>query len=221
MLNLNTCFNNFKSILCLNGQIPARDFFINKNLPIIATDGAGSQLLSMNIIPQIIVGDFDSFDYNKLPKTADIELVQIPEQNTTDCQKALNLIHSRKLFPCLIYGATGRETDHTLYNLNIIAEYSHKHTIIFHDSAYTYKQKYGIFLNDHLVGDLPIGNKFSILTFSTAIVSSHGLEWELENMSLTNTNSSIRNLVKEKKIEIFVHSGQALVLFDTKHTTTP
>ena len=214
MIDLKTYFDSVRSIVCLNGELPAKDLFARKaNLPLIAADGAGSRLINMGIVPSIIIGDLDSVDKSTIP--AHTEVISIPNQDTTDFEKVLLTIEKRELFPCLIYGATGLESDHTLYNLNIIADYSLRHRIIFHDSAYKAKEKYGIFVSDRLTANLKIGSKISLLTLTSAVVSTHGLTWDLEKTTLTPRISSARNLIRENLIEINVHNGNLLVLFDS------
>jgi len=214
MIDLSTYVNALKSILCLNGEIPSADFFMRKpELPLIAADGAGHALINMGIIPDLIVGDLDSIDRSVVPTHT--EIICITEQNSTDFEKCLRIIEARNLFPCLVYGATGKESDHALYNFKIMADYALRHTIIFHDSAYKAKEKYGVFVSDHLVGSLKIGAKLSLLAFAPAIVSTKGLAWDLDQMTLSPHVSSTRNAVQSNPVEITVHSGSALVLFDS------
>lgn len=215
MIDLNNIFKSIKSIICLNGAIPSKDYFTRTpHLPIIAADGAGSELIKMGIIPNLIVGDLDSIDKEILGAYTDI--ICIPDQNSTDFEKTLLIVRERNLFPCLIYGATGQESDHTLYNLNIMAEYSQHYKIIFHDSACDTKEKYGIFVRDTLIGELDINSKISLLSFTSAIVSSEGLMWDLTNMQLSPKVSSTRNAIKSSKFKITIHNGNALVIFDTQ-----
>ena len=52
--------NKFKSILCLDGELPSAAFFFFFTLPIIAADGAANTLMQMGVLPQIVIGDLDS-----------------------------------------------------------------------------------------------------------------------------------------------------------------
>lgn len=213
MIDLDNHFNSIKSIICLNGEIPSKKFFMRQsNLPIIAADGAANTLIFMGIVPTLIIGDLDSIDSEIIPNS--VEVLHIAEQNSTDFEKCLRVLEERKLFPCLVYGATGKELDHTLYNINIIAEHSLRDHIIFHDSAYKAKEKYGIFVRDAMIGNLIIGSKISLLSLSPSIVSTNGLTWELSQMNLSPKISSVRNSIKFNPVEIIVHSGSVLVLFD-------
>jgi thiamine pyrophosphokinase len=161
--------------------------------------------------------------------SCNIEILHIHDQNHTDFEKCLQILRERKLFPCLVYGATGKESDHTLYNLSLMAEQAaldHANVmthnvltqqIIFHDSAYQEREKYGIFVTSKLCGVLPIGAKISLMAFSPSVVSTIGLQWELSHKALSidvPKNSSVRNVVRSAAVEITVHHGNVLVLFD-------
>lgn len=213
MIDLNKHFDSIKSVLCLNGEIPSKDFFMRHlNLPLIAADGAANTLIRMGIMPTLIVGDLDSLDSAIIPNF--VEILHISEQSSTDCEKCLITLKERVLFPCLIYGATGKESDHTLYNLSVLDEYSQYHKIIIHDSAYKSKEKYGIFVSDSLMGDLKLGSKISFLSFTPSIISTKGLTWELNNLNLSAKKANLRNSIKSNPFEVIIHSGNVLVLFD-------
>ncbi len=213
MINLEISLAKLKSILCLNGEIPNREFFLrHADLPIIAADGASNTLISMGFIPKLIIGDLDSIDRSIIPPAT--EIMHITDQDSTDSEKSLLVMAQRELFPCLVYGATGKELDHTLHNLTIMAAYSKLQSIIFHDSVYKTQEKYGVFVTDKFTGQLKIGAKISLLSLSSALISSKGLKWELNQMHLSAQHSSIRNEVKVTNIEITVHSGTVLILFD-------
>lgn len=213
MIDLNKYFDSIKSVLCLNGEIPSKYFFMRHlNLPLIAADGAANALIKIGIIPTLIVGDLDSLDRATIPHS--IEILHISEQSTTDLEKCLRTLKQRELFPCLIYGATGKESDHTLYNLSVLDDCSQHYEMMFHDSAYRAKEKYGVFVSNSLVGDLKLGSKISFLSFCNSIISTKGLTWELNNFKLSVKKLSIRNAIKSNPFEVIVHSGNVLVLFD-------
>ncbi len=214
MTDIQTIFQSIRCVLCLNGEIPNPDFFLKcANIPLFACDGAGSRLIKQGVYPNLISGDLDSLDHSIVP--AEIEIKHTPDQNYTDLEKALNILIERKLFPCLITGTTGREIDHTINNINVILKYSQNHPILFHDSAYTDKEKFGIFVFDSLIGNFEANTKISILPYPKATVSSKGLKWNLDKDTLSqDTKSSALNVVQISPIEITVHNGVVLVLFD-------
>ncbi len=214
MFNTQNIFHSIKSIVCLNGEIPKQEFFIQyPKIPLIACDGAGSRLIKQGLYPDLIVGDLDSLDRSIVPDT--IEIIHTPDQNYTDFYKTLSILEEKKLFPCLVCGTTGKEIDHTLENINTILKYSQQNTILFHDSANSTGEKYGIFVFLSLEINVKVNSKISILPFPEAIVSSIGLKWDLEHSFLSqNVKSSVRNVAERSLVRMNVHQGTVLVLFE-------
>lgn len=213
MIDLQSQFKAFKSIVCLNGIIPEKRLFTKySDLPLIVTDGAANTLIEMGVIPSTIIGDLDSLNMDIVP--SHIEVIYMYDQDHTDLQKLLTLIESRQLFPCLIYGATGKETDHTLYNLAVMEDCSRRHMIIFHDSAYEDKEKFGIFVSDGICGNLSINAKISIIAYVFSKVTTRGLNWDLKNKEMSPLTSSVRNIIRCNQFEICIEYGRVLILFD-------
>lgn len=104
----------YKSILCLNGDLPEVDFF-DKNLPIIAADGAANSLINMGIKPSMVIGDLDSI-------TADNQALENThlhyDQNFCDFEKSLDYLKKNDLLPSIIVGLNGGFIDHILNNIN-------------------------------------------------------------------------------------------------------
>ena len=74
----------YKSVLCLNGDLPKASFFREMDLPIIAADGAANYLIKNDILPEVIIGDLDSIDRKQFKqfkqfKSLPFELFQLLE----------------------------------------------------------------------------------------------------------------------------------------------
>ena len=79
-----------KVSVILNGQMPINNTLINKinnSDYIIAVDGSANKLFDLEIIPDVIIGDLDSFQN---VNNKNIELVETPDQNKTDFRKPWN-----------------------------------------------------------------------------------------------------------------------------------
>ena len=107
---------HYRSVLCLNGELPGAHFFRQNTLPLIAADGAANKLVKMQLTPEIIIGDLDSVN-------SDIRLqhsvLHKPCQNSSDFQKALDYLEVHQLLPTIIVGVSGGRIDHILNNVNI------------------------------------------------------------------------------------------------------
>ena len=96
---------------------------------IICADGGADQLISHNFTPDIIVGDMDS---TKLKKENFKGLwISSPNQNRTDLQKILDWCVTNNVTEVTVLGIMGKREDHSLGNLHILAEFSHKLDIQF------------------------------------------------------------------------------------------
>lgn len=200
-------FSSFKSVLCLNGELPSKRLLLSFDLPIIAADGAYNKLSNMGINPVITIGDLDSIS----PKLLDqIPHVRNTDQDYSDFQKALQYIIANDLYPSIICGISGGYFDHILNNLSIFLQF-----------------KDNIFLDDKIVGflsnqqtslQLPINTKISIFGIPSCEISTTGLKWELKNelLKFPGKNSSL-NRVKTQKVFLDISKGSALIII-YKHT---
>jgi thiamine pyrophosphokinase len=204
----------FKSILCLNGRLPAKNWFLKyQNAILVAADGAANTLAAMDIIPDFIIGDLDSVNLSII--SCKEEIIKIADQDTTDFEKCLFEMQKRDLFPSLILGISGGELDHTIYNLNCFMQYAKKHSLFFLDidEHNKYKLGFSAFANIDIADSK--GKTISLLPFTQAIVSTKGLRWELNSCKLSvANNSSVRNVVVEELASIQVNNGELLILLD-------
>ena len=95
-----------------------------------AIDGAYQYLLENNIKPHFISGDFDSLE--NIPK--EIETIETPDQNFTDFDKILQILFNKGHKTIDVFGASGKEQDHFLGNLNTAVQWKKKLKITFFDN---------------------------------------------------------------------------------------
>lgn len=88
---------------------------------LVAADGGAYTVLGHDVVPDVIVGDLDSFT-DAAP--AGTELIHNPDQETNDLQKALTLALERGVDHAVIAGAIGDRLDHGLNNLSVLQEYT-------------------------------------------------------------------------------------------------
>lgn len=198
---------NNKALLFLNGEIPtifptATDYDL-----IFCTDGAFHYLRQLNIMPDVISGDFDSTQHNDFP--AGIEVISTPEQNDTDFAKALQIIIDKGFEHVDVFGASGRQQDHFIGNLNAAFRFKNQINILFYDnySHYFFAEK-----ETKLEGYF--GRTISLLPFPECKnIVTKGLEYPLNNEDL-NLLSRIgtRNKATEDLVTIDYSEGN-LVIF--------
>ncbi|MEG2521971.1 MAG: thiamine diphosphokinase, partial [Anaerovoracaceae bacterium] len=95
-----------------------------ENYFIIAADGGYDILTSVNIVPNLIVGDLDSNSI-EIPKEISSFIVKA-EKDETDLDLAINKSIENSYEDIIIVGGIGGRLDHTLGNIQTIVGYTIK-----------------------------------------------------------------------------------------------
>lgn len=198
---------NYRCLVCLNGALPEKSFFQQCSIrPLIAVDGSANQLLAKQIPFDLVIGDLDSI---QRPILDHIEVIHLPHQSQSDFEKLIDYLKQKNLFPAIILGVGGGHLDHILNNINLFSNLN----CVFYSPPIL-----GLMIksNRHFKMSLPKDTKISLIPLPTAIVSSKGLKWELDqsDLSFPGQNSCF-NRTKEENIVITVQYGQVLALLYT------
>ena len=189
---------NKKYSIILNGEFPKSDKLFNQIKSsdfIIATDGSANTLIDNKIIPNIIIGDLDSY---KPDKNHDIEVLPVIDQSKTDFQKTLDWCVENKINKLSIFAFSGKSEDHSLGNLFILNEFSDvidwqafsDYTIV---TPCLGKKRFNSFKEQ----------KVSLFTFEKeAMINSQNLEYKLDNYTLRPSASAVRNISKNDNFTI-------------------
>jgi thiamine pyrophosphokinase len=210
--------NKFDAIVCLNAEIPDKSFFEMHDVPLIAADGAAILLYRKGIIPDIVIGDLDSF-YSEKEHVFfnDKSVIHITDQETNDFEKALNYCINNDMKKILIVGFHGGELEHSLNNWSIFFRYSKKADICIFDH-----ERYGISINQSFSLDVKIGEMISIIPEPSAILKTTGLKWELNDETLTfGMREGARNEAVSTRIEIEIISGDILLFINSQLPYSP
>ncbi len=86
---------------------------------VIAADSGYQNAVALGIKPQLVVGDFDSFPEDRLPR--DIERLTVPaEKDFTDAQLAVDIALKKGCHRMTIVGGLSGRLDHTLSCLALL-----------------------------------------------------------------------------------------------------
>ncbi len=107
-----------------------RDLYVSGG-HLVGADGGADQIVAAGLTPEAIIGDFDSLK-NVDAWLGRTRLMRIPEQDTTDFEKAL---YSTQAPVTIALGMTGGRFDHTLAALDAVAKYAVDRAIILVDEA--------------------------------------------------------------------------------------
>lgn len=217
-----------KKVIIITGGRTETDFVAEvyrEYLPdvVIAADRGVMAAKELDIIPDYIVGDFDSGDttvveyFKSQFEIHGKPIVRTfnPEKDETDTEIAISLALTLKPEDIVIIGATGTRLDHTMANIGllhkameggvkarIIDEYN---VVSIHDREITLKR------------DKAFGECFSLIPFTENVrgLNIKGAKYELENYILSAGNSlGVSNEFNKSTVKISFASG-ILILFQT------
>ncbi|MDD4960831.1 MAG: thiamine diphosphokinase [Candidatus Marinimicrobia bacterium] len=114
-----------EACLFLNGTVPdpavLRQYCPRKTLR-VAADGAYDYCLQLGFTPDVLIGDMDSVQ--RLPTTAETELIRDSDPDFGDLEKCLRYCREKSVSDLYIFGADGKMTDHFLINIVTLAQYA-------------------------------------------------------------------------------------------------
>ena len=119
-------------VIFANGEIPDLDkarLLLRADDTIICADGGMRHALALGLQPNLIIGDMDSAERDRLRKLQDedvpIELFS-HDKNETDLELAINHAVDLKPNQIMIVGALGGRLDQTLGNIALLINTRHK-----------------------------------------------------------------------------------------------
>lgn len=119
-------FADFSTVIVANGEVPSSELslsILNDKKRIVCCDGALQKLLSVNVLPDVVVGDGDSMDAELL-HGHEIPYHQDRSEEYNDLQKALKYCMANGYDDILLLGCGGLREDHFIANLSIMVMYS-------------------------------------------------------------------------------------------------
>lgn len=196
------------ALLFLNGNPPK--YVSTKTYDIIGcTDGAYHYAKDFELKLDFVLGDFDSINPSEIKN---IEIIEKPNQNFTDFEKAIHYLLEIGITHVDIWGASGKEEDHFLGNISVLYQYHQKIEMVFHS-----EQNYFLLAKKETKIITETGKIISLFPLNKVKkITTKGLEFPLEKENLKiGKRIGIRNKANENEVIIKLKSGK-LLLFVTK-----
>ena len=196
--------NGLKAVIFLNGQ-PFSGKIDCEGAVVIAADGGYQDCVRRGIMPDHVVGDFDSLGY--VPTGAK----QVPaKKDFTDGEMACELAISLGATEVDIYGGGGKREDHFYGNLQLLYALLQKGI-----AARMITDESTIFLCDKEFSlSLPIGTTLSVAPFAGElhIDKSRGFVYAAQDLTIElGSTRGISNLTQEKDVGMTFRKGVAVV----------
>ena len=178
--------NSRSAVIIAKGRFPRHPIplsYINKAEYIVCCDGAANEFIAGGGIPNAIVGDGDSVSAENRQRFGSILHIN-RDQETNDLTKSVHYCVQQGITDIVIVGGTGRREDHTLGNISLLAEYiaidEINHVIMTTD--------WGIFtpIRADQVFQSFKGEAVSLFSIDREPITTHNLEYALDNRVLTN-----------------------------------
>lgn len=138
---------------------------------VVAADGGAQNAMDLGRLPDLVIGDFDSFDpAGRIPED---RLLRVDEQDSTDFQKCLERISAPRV---LALGFLGRRIDHSLAVLSALAAHPPGWCVLVggHDVVVHCPARLGL--------DLPPASRVSLFPMRPVTARSEGLEWPVAGL---------------------------------------
>ncbi len=172
---------------------------------VVAADGGADRLLRLNVLPEAVIGDFDSLSAKARAAIPLDRQHPMAEQLTTDFDKALRSINAPLI---LALGFAGARLDHGLAAMNTLVQRAAQRCILIGPQDVAFAAPPRIELS------LTPGEPLSLFPMGPVTGSSTGLEWPIVGISFApdgTTGTSNRVVARRVALE-FDRPGMLVIL---------
>ncbi len=188
---------------------------IKRGDTIIGVDGGVDTLFNIDLVPDVIIGDFDSIKLdNKYLASDNIKKISHPpEKDFTDTELAVDYAINKDSKSIIIVNDMQNRTDHAL---GIIATLANLHQQGIHSMILSNHQAL-LFLNTSTEIKLKVGLEVSLIPFSSEVkgITTSGLYYPLKNESLYSTSArGVSNKTNSDRQTITFDQGMLLLVIN-------
>lgn len=217
-----------KAVIFLNGDrtdISAVKQYIDDKTLIIGVDGGTNHILKLGLKPNVVIGDFDSFEEPKNVTARErsdrgnlVEYIRYPrDKDFTDGELAIEYAIKKGCKEITVFGLLGSRVDHVLGNILLLLKKEYAETSI---KIIEGNQEIYIIRNDAVIHGKK-GDTISFMPIDGVVQSTKtsGLKYPLENYQLSiQGNRGISNLLTKDTAAITLKKVVLLVIHqrDTK-----
>ena len=204
-----------KTVIFANGDLSIQDIDLPKGTKVIAADGGLRHCLKLEIMPHVIIGDFDSANDDALSvmERNGAKLIQYPtDKNETDLELAINYAIEKGANNITLYGLLGGRWDMSIANILLLASpaYQAVNFRVTDDNLDLFILHGGRSLTIYgnpgdTVSVIPLSPEPTGITYA-------GLAWSMENASLPfGSPRGVSNCLIKEKATLKLNSGVILI----------
>lgn len=204
-----------KGLIVSSGKIEnlsVLETLVSENNFIVCADGGLDHLRRIGLLPNLVLGDFDSISKEGLNfiKDNSIELLKFPKmKDKTDTELAIIYLMENGYKDITITGVTGSRMDHTIANVFLLKKLR-KQGII----AKIVDDNNTIYFEDRILKLKKIDGYISIIPLNKegASISLEGFLYQLDKKHIPFASTiGISNEIIEELGIIRIHSGEVLI----------
>jgi thiamine pyrophosphokinase len=204
-----------KTIIFANGKIENLDLLkelVQENDYLIAADGGLKHIRAIERVPDLLIGDLDSFEKKDLKwiEQKGVEIRKFSEKkDQTDLELAILEAVDRSAERLMIVGGLGGRIDQTLANINLLLIPEIQNIDVRIDDGM--EELFLITRHAFIHGNK--GDTVSLLPLNRPAmgVTTKGLTYKLQDETLFPERSrGISNVMKKSEAEVSLHSGVIL-----------
>ena len=205
---------NADILIVAGGRLPNADYFVSlaQGRKIFAVDKGIEICRACNILPETLIGDFDSAESTALDWAVvnNVKTVRHPvEKDFTDTQLALELLPQN--ISTIVTGIFGGRFDHLYSNVFTCANY--KNIVLADEREIVFYIRGGESATVNFF-QIPMAVSLLPVTEICEGVTTENLHWELSNATLKqNLPYAISNRAENPEIKISIESGILAVYF--------
>lgn len=178
---------------------------------VIAVDGGFAYLEGVGIVPDIILGDFDSLGYVPQGKRV---LEFSPFKDKSDMEIGLDVALVEGYDSVVIYGALGGRLDHTMANIQLFAQFSEQGLTVTAISPHEIVRV----LTGPGSFDIPARESGTVSVFAANDcaygVTERGMRYSLDQATLTNrTSLGVSNELEGVSATVSVEQGTLYIFY--------
>ena len=211
-----------RAVIIACGQFPRKEYpryLIDSADVKICCDGALTVLEKHGIVPDVVIGDFDSVCHRALGRFSGIK-VRVSDQETNDLTKAFRYLmdnHPDVEYVAIV-GATGRGEDHTLGNISLLMQYEKDFDLCARGIKVEMVSDYSVItaISDSCTLSVGKGRRVSIVTADPQLrIKARGLQWPTDDVVFDNWWKATLNIASEDEVTLdFNKHTPALLILD-------
>ena|ERR1041385_950527 len=200
-----------KALIIANGTLPpltiVRPLAQSAGM-IVCADGGANHALKMSIKPHVIIGDFDSIISSTKIYYSNIPQVILPDQESTDLEKAITYCIEHLISSVDIVGATGDRLDHTTGAMGCFKKFGDRIEMRIIDSVGVLEH-----IRSSISFTTQVGEKLSLIPLERCSgVTTRNLKYILTDAYLElGIREGISNEATSHEVTISVKSGTLLL----------